>query len=186
MTRLLVAGAAAFLSAVVLGGAEAKADIFVRTDGSLASVCSKQAAAGRNAALNTCTRALTEEGLTARDLAGTYVNRGATQLRLGAYDAALADFERAAAVQPGMGEAAANRGVVAIAQGRFAESVSDLSRGLSLGVEQEEKAYYYRAVAREALRDYSGAYSDYRRAASLNPQWALPRADLARFTVRRQ
>ena len=46
-----------------------------------------------------------------------------------------------------------------------------------------ELAHYGRAIANEALGNARQAYRDYRRAAELDPDWAEPRTELARFRV---
>ena len=180
---------AALLAAMAIVGAAGSAAAGVQVVGSSnARRCMDAAYAGSTAraAVDLCNVALSEDGLTPANRAGTLVNRGVLLMNRRDYGGALADFESALAVSPGLGEALFNRGSVHIAQSRFAEGVADIDRSLALGLKQPEKAFYNRAIAREELSDTSGAYRDYLEAARLKPDWRLPRQELARFTVQRR
>ena len=67
--------------------------------GPLAETCYQSALSGddRGIAVDTCTRALTEEALLGPDRAATYVNRGIIQMSGGHTRAADADFDQALA-----------------------------------------------------------------------------------------
>ena len=180
---------AAVLAALTLTSAAGAAVAGVQVIGSSdAHRCMDAAFAGSSSAyaINVCTTALSEAALTPKNRAGTLVNRGVLRMNRRDYVAALADFEAALAVTPQSGEALFNRGSVRIAQGRFAEGVADIDQSLALGLNQPEKAFYNRAIAREELADTRGAYRDYLEAARLKPDWKLPRMELARFTVQRR
>lgn len=153
--------------------------------GGLAHECSAGAISGRDdaKALETCSLALENEPLNPREMAGTYVNRGVIRLRRHDYTAALADFNAAVRHDKGMGEAYVNRGAALIALRRYAEGLADIDRGLALGPEEPEKAWFNRALAHEGLDDIKAAYFDYRKAAELAPQWSAPQLELQRFTV---
>jgi tetratricopeptide (TPR) repeat protein len=155
---------------------------------SRATQCFRLAEQGQTSrtAIDTCDVALGEEVLTGRNRAGTFVNRGVLHMNRRDYVSAAADFEAALNIEPELGEAFFNRGSLRVAEGRFNEAVQDIERGLSLGLVEPEKAYFNRALAKEALDDSRGAYLDYREAARLKPGWELPRMELARFTVRRR
>ncbi|HEX8568424.1 MAG TPA: tetratricopeptide repeat protein [Caulobacteraceae bacterium] len=172
---------------LLAAGTDAGAGVLVLGQ-SLAAACSKAAVGGAqdSRALALCSRSLAEEALPRRDLAATHVNRGVIHFRRRDDAAALTDFEKALAIDPSLGEALVNRGSVRVRQGRLEEALVDLDRGLALGVKQPERAYFIRAVAREALDDTTGAYLDFRKAAELNPKWGPPREELARFTVAAQ
>jgi tetratricopeptide (TPR) repeat protein len=169
----------------IAGGTEAQA-AGQALGASQASRCFTFARQGSvtRAAVDACGIALTEEPLTPRSRAGTLVNRGVLHMNRGDHEAAGADFEAALQLQPRLGEAYFNRGSLRVAVGRLAEGVADIDESLRLGFDQPEKAYYNRAVAREKLSDPRGAYEDYREAARLKPDWELPRAELARFSLR--
>lgn len=180
---------AAALAALFMGGAAGSAHGATQTYGtSNATRCMQAAYAGSTSrtSVELCNAALSEDALTPANRAGTLVNRGVLQMNRREFAAALADFELALQLTPRSGEAHFNRGSVRIAQDRFQEGVADIEQGLKLGMRQPEKAYYNRALAREALSDTRGAYLDYRQAARLKPDWELPKRELARFTVQRR
>ena len=156
--------------------------------GGMAEACSQAAKHGESDTRfeRICTAALEGEMLNARDRAGTYVNRGILKLRRMNYEDATKDFDIAIKTKPDMGEAYVNRGAAGIGAHRFRDSVSDLNRGLELGLNEPEKAYYNRALAYEWLDDPKSAYFDYQKALELNPEWDLPKQQLARFTVSRR
>ena len=177
---------AAAVAVVTMVGAAGHASAAVLVLGrSLAAGCSKAAIDGQGtqAALDTCSRSLSEEALSARVEASTLVNRGVVYSRRGDMPRAMADFQAALERYPQLGEAYVNRGFVHIAEGRLQQGLQDTDRGLALGLEAPERAYFNRAVARELMDDAKGAYFDYRKAAELKPRWSLPQQQLARFTV---
>jgi tetratricopeptide (TPR) repeat protein len=105
------------------------------------------------------------------------------KLRRKQYDSADRDFDAALRLQPAMGEAFVNRGAGLIAQRRWREGVAEIDRGLALGPDEPEKAYFNRALAWEALDDMEAAWRDYTQALALKPDWDAPRKELVRFTV---
>ena len=96
---------------------------------------------------------------------------------------AMDDLDIALSIYPRMGEALVNRGALLIAQGRFADGIIEIDRGLALHPEEPERAYFNRALAEERLDNVKGAYYDYLRAAELAPTWAAPQEELKRFSV---
>ena len=185
MTRMIpfaALGAAALLS--VAGAAHASN--LVIGSGS-AQECSDAAKNGRNdsRAVLACTTALEVETLNFRDRARTYVNRGVLQMRQRQFEAARADFDEAASIDPNLGEAYVNRGATFVGEERYIEGVEQIDKGLALGVKDPEKAFFNRGLANEGLGDLKAAYKDYSRAAELKPDWLAPKTELARFTVKR-
>jgi len=179
---------AAAVAALMLGFGAAEAAAGVIVLGSSRSKSCMESAFARTPprkAVEVCTAALQDDTLTAQARAGTLVNRGVLLSRAGDHQAALLDYEAAARLDPKLGEVHLNRGSALIRLGRYMEGVAETDRGLALGLREPEKAYFNRAVAREALQDPRGAYLDFRRAARLKPDWPPPRTELARFTVRR-
>jgi Tfp pilus assembly protein PilF len=153
--------------------------------GGLAGQCSNLARAGKHDpdSLDVCTQALSASGLSLHDMAGTYVNRGSMELGARLNEDANGDFRHALKLAPRMGEAHVGEGAYLVSQERFAEAEAEISQGLSLGSEQPEKAYYFRAVARWGQNDFKGAYADFNRAIALKPGWDLPREQLKNFHV---
>lgn len=178
--RLFLAAGAVVLSTA----SPALADTVVIGE-SLAQACYRSAAAhdADAAALEECDRALSEQALTARDRAATYINRGVLSLHRGRYDAALADFDAAQRLEPENAEARVNRGLVYLRQGLARDAVREITAGLEREAHQPHHALFNRAAAYEALGDAAAAYADYAAAAELAPDWSAPRAELARFTV---
>ncbi|HWA60915.1 MAG TPA: hypothetical protein VG939_06045 [Caulobacteraceae bacterium] len=186
--RLIPILAAGVAVAAVLGAAgSARASVTVIGNG-MAGDCSTAALHGKsdNESIRMCSEALEDEALNARDRAGTFINRGVMHLRRLAFDAARADFNVAIQLDPKIGEGWVNRGAVAIAQKRYQDGLSDINKGLELGVEEPEKAYYNRALAYEGLENAKAAYLDYQQAVTLKPDWILPQQQLLRFTVTRR
>jgi tetratricopeptide (TPR) repeat protein len=183
----MAAGAAALIvsSIGVLAPTQVKAAVSVFSSG-YAEQCFHTAKYGGDirAGIADCDRAIATEPLSDRDRAGTYVNRGVLYMSVDDYVSAQRDFEMSVKLDPGLGEAYVNLGGVKIAQRRFADGIVDIDRGLALGPEEPEKAYYNRALADEALDNIKAAYFDYSKAAELKPTWLPPRTELDRFTVR--
>ncbi|MBI1407419.1 MAG: tetratricopeptide repeat protein [Caulobacter sp.] len=154
----------------------------------LATVCSKAAIAGRNdkKSIETCTQALETQAMGPRDRAGTFVNRGILKLRRKSYDEARVDFAEALRLSPDLGEAYVNWGASLIAENRYAEGLSEIDRGMSMGVDEPEKAWFNRAIAYEGLGDPKNAYLAYQKAVELAPEWQAPQRQLTRFSVTRR
>ncbi|MGE0665162.1 MAG: tetratricopeptide repeat protein [Sphingomonadales bacterium] len=155
---------------------------------SKAAECSRAALWGRadEKSLLICDVALHEEPLDQLRRAATFVNRGIIHMRRKNWDLAHADFNDALRRKPELGEGWVNRGALMIGTKRFAEGLADTNKGIELGLEEPEKAYYNRAVAHEGLGDPKAAYYDYQQALAINPEWELPKKELARFTVTRR
>lgn len=115
--------------------------------------------------------------------AAALTNRAALLFVAGNYDAVIADSTAALVLNDGIAEALVNRGAALLQEHRAAAAAEDFSHALALAPDHPERVYFNRGIAREDLGDFSGAYSDYREAARLNPQWDLPRQELQRFNV---
>lgn len=177
-----------FLAAVTVAGFAATAahgQAVTVLGGGMARLCSYAALAGDfdTAAEANCTAALTTEVLSPLDRAGTLVNRGVMKLRRKDFAAARADFDSALRAKADLGEAFLNRGAAALGARRFADSLSDLSRAIELGVQEPEKAFYNRGLAYEKLGQRQAAFSDYSKAIELKPEWQQPRTELARLSL---
>jgi tetratricopeptide (TPR) repeat protein len=130
-----------------------------------------------------CDRALAD-GLNRRDTVATHVNRGVLRLRRGDVNGALRDFDTATALDPREAEAYLNRGVALLRNDRAAEALPNFDAALARRTRRPAFAFYGRAGAHEELGNIRAAYADYRRASELEPRWAPPRQELARFRVR--
>lgn len=194
LPRRLAAGIAAFVGlccggAAVAQSAETSPTVTLRLDPqSHARACADAAAAldRSDQALGRCNRAVREESRNRLNLIITYINRGNLRLARAEYGLALADFDSAIAVDPENAEARLNRGVALIAREEFGPAIVSLTEAVSLGVHEPHKAYYNRAVAREALGDFRGALEDYSTALAIQPNWGLADAEMQRLARSRQ
>lgn len=184
-----VLATAVWLGVLAAGSAPGTAHAAVTVFGNgEAHDCSEAAFKGKSdpASIRNCDSALENEVLDSKDRAGTYINRGVMYLRLGDLMQARKDFDESIKVDDKIGEAWINRGAVSVAEKRYADGLSDINRGLQLGVISPEKAYYNRALAYEGLDDAKSAYLDYQQALTIKPDWQLPQQQLLRFTVTRR
>lgn len=174
------------LATALLAAAPAAASITV-VGGSSARLCYEAAdspVAPSPETFAACDRALLAERLIARDLVATHVNRGILRVRTGDLGGAIEDFDAAIALDPGVGEAWFNRGAALLRRGSPEQALESFEAAVERGIDRPALAHLGRAVAHEALGDLRAAYADYRRAGELDPGWARPRAELARFRVR--
>jgi tetratricopeptide (TPR) repeat protein len=133
--------------------------------------------------ISTCTFALDQTALSIKDRAATFVNRGILRARKSDSEAALADYDRGIALNPSLGEGYVDRGAVMIVLKRYDDALSDLDKGISLGANRIQIAYYDRAIVDEALGNIRAAYEDYKKAAEIQPDFTLATEQLARFRV---
>jgi tetratricopeptide (TPR) repeat protein len=131
-----------------------------------------------------CDRAIEDEPMSTRDLSSTYVNRGVVYMGREDFADAERDFEQAIKIDASRGEAFVNLGAAMIGMRLYAGGITQIDKGLALGSEEPEKAYYNRAMADEGLDNETAAYFDYKKAAELKPAWTAPSVELTRFTVR--
>jgi len=165
---------AASAATMVLGGGQAH-DCYLEADRGRAS----------DFGLGVCTSALEGDPLSLSDRAATFVNRGVIYLQRRDGRNALADLDSALRIAPALAEAYVNRGAALVLLDRVEEAEATLTKGISLNPKEPQEAYFNRAIAREIRGDLKGAYQDYVEAQRLKPDWRLPTAELARFTVSR-
>lgn len=153
---------------------------------SAARSCYESAERTSSADITSCNAALADPMLTAADRVATYVNRGILLRRGGATGAAVADFDRAIALDPGEAEAWLNKALVTVNEDDAATATASIPL-FDAAIERQTLkpalAYYGRGRAKEIGGRIPDAYRDYRRAAELAPEWSLPQEDLARFRV---
>ena len=186
--KLRAAVAAGFSAGLVFLAGSAFANTTVIGNGFAAdcSTSAKEVAGNRSPnseAMHECNLAIENEIMSNHDLAATYVNRGVLYLALQDYANAKRDFDKAAATEPTLGEAYVNRGAALIGLGREREGITEIDKGINLNAMELEKAYFNRALAEERLDDLKAAYADYQKAVALKPDWAMAKAELARFRV---
>lgn len=139
---------------------------------------------GSEAALDFCNQAF-DEPLSPKDRVATYVNRGIIRFHLNDFAGAMADYDRAIALDSDEPEAYINKGSVMLKRGdwRHARDLFDLA--IQHRTRRPEIAYFGRAVANEIGGDLTDAYRDYQHASELAPGWDQPKRELARFSVRK-
>jgi len=130
-----------------------------------------------------CDDALLRETLSGYEVVATHVNRGILRLRREQTDEAVADFDRAIALDPNQAEAYLNKGAAFIRRANPAEAVQLFTVALERNTTRPAVAHYGRAVAQEALGNVAAAYRDFRRASEIAPEWREPRIELTRFRV---
>jgi tetratricopeptide (TPR) repeat protein len=156
---------------------------------SYAARCYRHARFGRTdrEALVDCDIALEHE-TSGVDPAISHVNRGIVRAARGDLEGALEDYQAAALSQPDLSEAHVNAARTYATLGQWRESESAFNRAIALvsetdAVDTLRVLHFDRAIAREELGDYAGAFEDYSRAAELGPEWEAPRLELERFQV---
>lgn len=97
---------------------------------------------------------------------GAYLVRGMAQYRSGHTPEALADLEKAIALEPGQAEAFVYRGLVKNRQKQQTEALADFSQAIRLNPKYGA-AYYYRAELRQQGGQPELAQEDYRQACEL-------------------
>lgn len=156
---------------------------------SSARMCYEAAESDLNsrASLRYCDQALNEEALSGHDRVATHVNRGIILMRGGRLDAAIADFDTAIARDSEEPEAYLNKGVAMLKREQgFTEALPLFTTAIQKRTRRPEIAHFGRAIAHEMSGNVKAAYSDYKLASSLEPEWDQPKLELTRFTVTRQ
>jgi tetratricopeptide (TPR) repeat protein len=177
----------AFGAMAMAFASQAQAAVTVLGNG-LAHSCFEFAEFGGNArdGITTCSMAIEQSALDAKDRAATYINRGILKSRNGSADDALEDYNHGLTIDADLGEGYVDRGAVMIVLRRYDDALADLNKGIALGANRLQIAYYDRAIVQEALGNIRGAYEDYKKAAEIQPDFTLATEQLARFKVVRK
>lgn len=178
-TKLL----AAALLAAVATPASAAVLALGNTDARLCYEAADSSSMPSQADVRRCDAALHEQAMSNYEVVATHVNRGILRLRRGQVDDAVADFDRAIALDPEQPEAYLNKGAALIRRNNAADAVQLFTVALERNTSRPAIAHYGRAVANEDLGNVAAAYHDYQRASQLDPDWAEPRNELSRFRV---
>jgi tetratricopeptide (TPR) repeat protein len=173
--------------ALALAGSAAAAHASVLVvGGGLAESCYRAADARDKShdALQLCNRALVGEALTKSDRVATYVNRGIVHFARGTQHHAMADFDRALALDPTEPDAWLNKAVVTVQYGKGEDALPMIQKALELNTRRPALAYYVRGIVEERRGNIRAAYHDFRRAQQLEPKWREPAVELSRYQVR--
>ena len=176
-----------FAAAALLAASPAAAAVTVLGNSS-ARLC-YEAAESRGlpstGSIRTCDQAMRDEGLSEYDRVATLVNRGILKARLGKVDDAILDYDAALDRNPNEAEAYLNKGFALLHLPDAAQQARPMfDSALAKKTRRPELAYYGRAVANELTGQVRAAYQDYRQASLLDPKWADPKTELARFKVK--
>lgn len=173
-----------FGTAMLFGATQAQAAVTVLGNG-IARSCFEYAEFGGRVrdGIETCTAAIEQTALPVRDLAATYINRGILKSRYEDTDGALADYDKGLSLDAQLGEGYVDRGAVMIVLRRYEDALKDIDKGISLGANRVQIAYYDRGIVDEALGNIRDAYEDYKKAAEIQPDFALALQQLSRFRV---
>ena len=106
--------------------------------------------------------------------------RGETLMRLGRLSEAEGELDRAVRADPHDGRARAFRGRVRFLTGKAAAAVSDLELAVADSMVEYSWAFHWRAQAKEAAGDLTGARADASTAVALEPRRPEFRAFRAR------
>ena len=98
-------------------------------------------------------------------------NRGAAKERLGSYDVAIRDYNKALELEPDYAPAFNNRGNVKQRLGDYDGAILDYDRAIELEPGYA-RVFNNRGVAKFSLGDYAGAMQDYNTALELEPDFA--------------
>jgi tetratricopeptide (TPR) repeat protein len=181
--RTLKALAALGLLGLVAAAGEARAVVLV-IGGGAGSQCYATAEFGDPfKAFELCTRALSDQEMSVRDRAATYINRSVVRLRVHDWSGALGDTDLSIARVRTFGEAYVNRGAALLNLGRPQEALADLDKAINIGLDKVHLAYYNRGLAKEKLNDTRGAYADYKKALDLDPTFSMAADELKRFSI---
>ena len=100
-----------------------------------------------------------------------YINRGNIKLDIGQKDAAIADYDRAIALNPKNYLAYINRGNFKFDTGDKDAAIADYDRAIALNPKYA-LAYYNRGNTKLSIGQKDAAIADYNRAIALNPKYA--------------
>lgn len=131
--------------------------------------CRQDPGGDYEASIAVCSEVIDAPNTTNVDIARALNNRAIALSRTGREQQALADFQRANAVDPQNANPFYNRGALHFASGRYDEALADITRAIAL---DDANAQYYnaRGLAYERLNDFDNAFADYSQAIALEPQ----------------
>ncbi len=112
---------------------------------------------------------LAEQSLKLRKTAEGYFLVGTNKGNLGDYQGAIADFNKAIAINPQLAAAYNNRGVAKGGSGDYQGAIADYNKAIAINPQYAD-AYNNRGIAKSNLKDYQGAIADFNKAIEINPQ----------------
>jgi tetratricopeptide (TPR) repeat protein len=107
------------------------------------------------------------------ETAEAYFQRGVANFNLSDLDRAIADFDKAIALNPNLAEAYYNRGTAYGRKGDLEQAIADLDKAIALKPDLAE-AYNNRGIAYNNKGQFDRAIADYDKAIALKPDYAEP------------
>ncbi|MBN1365432.1 MAG: tetratricopeptide repeat protein [Syntrophaceae bacterium] len=105
------------------------------------------------------------------DYVGFYLNRATAYTKLGKFQLAIEDYNRAISLKPDYTEAYNNRGNIYGQLRQFQLAINDFNKAISLDPDHA-KAYNNRGLAYSELHHHQNAIKDFNKAIDLNPDYA--------------
>ncbi|WP_448953317.1 tetratricopeptide repeat protein [Labrys neptuniae] len=124
--------------------------------------------------IEACGALITAKGVTRKEQAAAYNNRGLAYYIAGATERAIRDVDKAIELDPTLPHAYFTRGKIAGSQGDYVRALSNFNKATSLSPRYAE-AFAYRGYAEEAMGNRDKALQDYDQAVSLKPDYAIAR-----------
>lgn len=115
-----------------------------------------------------CTRAIQSGELSRADLAMTHNNRGAILLGVGQEDSALADFDRALDINPGLSLSYLSRGMIRLRQENYDGALEDFSQAIEVAP-RDSRGYVNRSLLYMETEQQDFALQDLEQAIAINP-----------------
>ena len=185
--RYIATFGALLAASLLVAAPTAQAQVVITLGTGMAHDCFLHAKAGTNLmeGVQVCNGALDHDPLSKRDRAGTYDNRGVLLDLLGRTQAAADDFNASIALDPSLGDPYVNLGAMLIKKGQHEEALSQINKGIDLGMAFPHIGYYDRAVAEQMLGRFKEAYYDYKKVLEIDPHFAMASERLKDFVVTR-
>jgi tetratricopeptide (TPR) repeat protein len=171
--------------AVLLAFGPAGAQTIVTLGKGYAHDCFVYAKAGADPfdGVSVCDQALKDEVLTTKDRAATFDNRGVMLDLLGKTDKAADDFNMASRLNESLGDPHVNLGSMLIKERRYTDALTEINKGLDLGMSFPFIGYYDRAIAEEMMGSYKESYYDFKKVLEIEPNYGPAAERLKDFIV---
>jgi tetratricopeptide (TPR) repeat protein len=121
-------------------------------------------------AIAACTRLIRAGGMTPKNLAVTYSNRGLEYARMDQFDLALQDYSEAIKLGAAGPLSYSNRAVVWYRKGNLHKALADLDTAVQLGP-KDARILASRGMVRQQTGDIDGALTDFERVIKLLPNY---------------
>lgn len=116
-----------------------------------------------------CDDAIKKDGLTRRDLAATYSNRGIINAGNGRYERALRDHSKAISITPTLGQIYVNRGNVYYHTHEYEKALADYDIALEVGGSLVHSTYFNRGLALLKMKRIEDAINSLHEALAITP-----------------